>query len=108
MEAFIKKVSEEYDVIILDAPPILPVADSMVLSRLADGIILVIEYGKTTYETAVRSKENMENIGAKILGIVIKNIPIDINGGGYYYYSDEEYEINPKPVKVKKGLNTNV
>ncbi|HHU17210.1 MAG TPA: CpsD/CapB family tyrosine-protein kinase [Clostridiales bacterium] len=108
MEAFMERVSKEYDVIILDAPPILPVADAMVLSKLADGIILVTEYGKTTYETAVRSKENVENIGAKILGIVINNIPIDINGGGYYYYSDEEYEINPKPVKVKKGLNTNV
>ena len=108
MEAFIKKVSEEYDVIILDAPPILPVADSMVLSRLADGIILVTEYGKTTYETAMRAKESVEKVGAKILGTVINSIPIDAKGGGYYYYSDEEFEDKSKLRKTQKGLNINV
>lgn len=87
MQVFIKKVLEEYDVIILDSPPVLPVSDAMVLSQLADRVIFVTRYGKTTYDEAENAKQGMENVGAKILGAVMNDIPIDAEGGGYYYYS---------------------
>jgi succinoglycan biosynthesis transport protein ExoP len=109
MEAFMKKVSAEFDVIILDAPPILPVADAMVLSKLADGVILVMEYGATTHETAMRAKESMEKVGAKILGAVINDIPVDAGGADYYYYySDDGHENKSKLPELEKGYNANV
>ena len=108
MEAFIKRVSEEFDVIILDAPPVLPVADAMILSRLADGVIFVTKYGTTTYEMAVKAKENMDNVGAKIIGVVINGISIDEGIGYYYYYSDDGRVKSPKSAKTAKGLNKNV
>jgi Mrp family chromosome partitioning ATPase len=104
-----KKVSAEFDVIILDAPPILPVADAMVLSKLADGVILVMEYGATTHETAMRAKESMEKVGAKILGAVINDIPVDAGGADYYYYySDDGHENKSKLPELEKGYNANV
>lgn len=94
MEAFIQKASSECDLVILDAPPVLPVSDTAVLSKLADGVVIVLSYGNTTYETAIHAKESLEKVNANILGAVINNIPEknrNRSGYGYYYgYAEKE------------------
>jgi capsular exopolysaccharide synthesis family protein len=87
MESFINKVSQDYDMIILDAPPTLPVTDAAVLSRLADGVIMVISYGTTPHEMAVRAKDSLEKVGARIIGSVINRVPTKGFGAYYSYYT---------------------
>jgi len=85
MAAFLECIRQDYDMIVIDSPPVLPVTDAAVLSRIVDGIILVLGCGTTTVEMAVRAKDNIEKVGGRIIGTVINNIPT--KGNGYYYYN---------------------
>lgn len=89
MADFIKKVAEDYDYVLIDAPPVMPVTDAVVLSAAVDGVILVVGYGLTTYEAAANTKEQLGKANANILGVIINNVPIDSHGYYYYYYYDE-------------------
>jgi capsular exopolysaccharide synthesis family protein len=101
METFINMVSQEFDHVILDAPPVLPVTDAAVMSRLADGVILVISYGETSGESAALAKENLKNVNARIIGAVINNTPAK-GVGGYYSYS--YYGETDTKTKKRKSL----
>lgn len=79
--------TEMHDFIICDSPPVLTVADSLILSKLLDGTIMVTRADVTTYENAKNCIKSLANVNAHILGIGIN--AIDINKGAYssYYYS---------------------
>lgn len=103
MKIFIEKLKNDYDMIILDSPPVLPVTDAVVLSRVVDGTILVINYGTTIYEMAHRAKESLQKVGSKIIGTVINNVPIRGHGYAYsYYYYDNNGDTESKKNRRKK------
>lgn len=87
MRDLLKAIRKEYDFIIIDTPPILPVTDAQILANQCDGVILVINYGKTKLEHAEKSKTLLLNVKAKLLGAVLNNI----NGNYEEYYYDENY-----------------
>lgn len=89
MADFIKKVAEDYDYVLIDSTPVMPVTDAVVLSAAVDGVILVVGYGLTTYEAAANTKEQLGKANANILGVIINNVPIDSHSYYYYYYYDE-------------------
>jgi capsular exopolysaccharide synthesis family protein len=76
------------DVIVIDTPPSL-VADAQILSGKVDGVLLVIQPGRTHTETAQASLELFKRAGARIIGTVLNRIPRnrDYYYGGYKYYS---------------------
>lgn len=78
-------------IVIVDAPPLLPVTDAAVLSVQADGAIIVVTAGKTTYDLLKRALANVERVGGRTLGIVLNRMPK--RGGGYYgdHYGREYY-----------------
>jgi len=88
-------LSQRFDHILIDAPPVLGFADSIVLSSAVDGVILVILFGKTQKMVLQRAKDGLLNANAKILGVVINRVNMDLNGykdyyGPYHYYYGEE------------------
>ena len=86
-----ESLEERFDHIVLDSPPVLGFADSMILSTLVDGVILVISGGKTPRETLQRAKEILAQVNAKILGVVINRVNIHRSDYGYYYYRYQHY-----------------
>jgi capsular exopolysaccharide synthesis family protein len=60
-----------HDLVILTAPPVTAVADAAVLAPQVDGVLLVLAAGKTRRETAVRAKEQLAHVQARILGVVL-------------------------------------
>lgn len=84
MNTLLEQAKDEYDVIILDTPPVLAVTDAQVLANLADGVVLVVSSGKTETEAAKKSKELLESAKAKILGVVLNNKKVQ--DSQYYYY----------------------
>jgi tyrosine-protein kinase Etk/Wzc len=74
MREFIQEVKQEYDMVIFDSPPTLPVTDSSILGSLVDGVLLVYQAGRTSRHALLRAKIQLENANAKILGIVINNL----------------------------------
>ena len=84
MMTLLEQAKDQYDVIILDTPPVLAVTDAQVLSNLADGVVLVVSSGKTEIDAAKKAKELLESAKAKILGVVLNNKKVQ--DSQYYYY----------------------
>lgn len=70
----VTKLRESYDLVLIDSPALLPVADTTMLMPLADGVILTAIAGKTTEPQLRRAREICEGIDANILGIVVGNV----------------------------------
>ncbi|MGI6114160.1 MAG: CpsD/CapB family tyrosine-protein kinase [Mahellales bacterium] len=101
MEALLTKVKDEFDIILIDAPPILPVADASVLGTIVDGSIMLINYGQVDFDLAAKAKEQLEKVNARIMGVIINNIPN--NGDSYYYYYYYSYYDDDKGKQRKKS-----
>lgn len=74
----------ENAIVLIDAPPLLPVTDAAVLSSVADGAVVVIRTGKTTQEQLAQSLGNLEKVKGRILGAVLNYVPT--NGTDAYSY----------------------
>ncbi len=77
---------ENYDIIIIDAPPMGSVIDAAVISKRCDGMVLVIENGVISYRFARKVVDQLKVADAKILGVILNKV--DLSGKGYYgkYY----------------------
>jgi polysaccharide biosynthesis transport protein len=90
-KSMMESLGERFDHIVLDSPPVLGFADTIILSTSVEGIILVVLGGKTPRETLQRAKEVLHQVNAKILGVVINRIDIQRSDYGYYYYRYQYY-----------------
>lgn len=74
MRALIEQVSAQYDVVLVDAPPVLPFADTVATAPYCDGTILVVRQGKTREEHVRQTVEALEAVGSPILGTVLSMV----------------------------------
>ena len=90
--------------VIIDAPPLLPVTDAAVLTRSADGAIVVITHGGTLDTELQASLNHISNVHGRTLGIVFNRMRRSASGGYYTgdYYRDE-YQANHGKRKLKPG-----
>lgn len=87
MRMMILKLAAHYDHIIIDSPPVINVTDPVILSTMVDGVILVVQSGKSTRELLRRAKQELSGVGAKIFGVVLNNVDFKREG-----YDDYEYQ----------------
>lgn len=85
MQELLRGLSQQATVIV-DAPPLIPVTDASVLANRADGAIVVVSVGKTTYEILGKALGNLERAGARALGVVLNRVPRKGSGAAYYGY----------------------
>ncbi|RHW23493.1 polysaccharide biosynthesis tyrosine autokinase [Nocardioides immobilis] len=85
----ILRLRQSYDMIIIDAPPLLPVADASVLTTIADGAVLVVRHGQTTRDQVAEALNRLSQIGGKVYGIVVNMVAKRSIGSYYYYYYEE-------------------
>jgi succinoglycan biosynthesis transport protein ExoP len=88
----IKTFSAEYDVVLIDAPPVLAATDATIWGSIADGVVLVYQVGRVARGSLKRAKAQLDNVRANILGIVMNGLKADISPDfsyqdKYYYYS---------------------
>lgn len=74
MHNLIDELRTEYDVILIDTPPVLAVTDGLILSVLCDGVIMVVVAGKVEKERVKKAKSSLEHVNAKILGVVLNKM----------------------------------
>ena len=98
MKNILQCAKEEYDYVLIDTPPVLPVTDSLVLGRMVDGLILVIDSGEIKVEMAREVKNQLVHAGSNILGVVLNKVRSEHHGYGYgyYYYYGHEGEKHKK------------
>jgi polysaccharide biosynthesis transport protein len=87
MKNLLQIMSERYDHILIDSPPLMNVSDSVILSSMVDGVILVVHGGKSPRAVAQRARQELVNVGAKIFGVVLNNIDLRRDGYDGYYYN---------------------
>jgi capsular exopolysaccharide synthesis family protein len=84
MEDLLKRVRKDFDHIILDSPPVLPITDATILSSLADGVIMIVECERTTRAALSRACRIIEHAGGRLIGTVLNKV--DARRDGYYGY----------------------
>lgn len=85
MEILLKVLKQEYDLVIFDSPPLLPVTDAQILSFKCDGTILIIDRNKTKKADIMKAKAALTKSQAKILGTVLNNSMMPRNLYNYHY-----------------------
>ena len=99
MKTLIKDLRERFDIVLIDAPPLLPVTDAAILAAESDGAILISRHGKTTRDQVVAAVGRLESVEARLLGTVANWTPSRRNSYGYGY----SYGYAPEIGRVKKG-----
>jgi succinoglycan biosynthesis transport protein ExoP len=90
MADLLRLLEEKFDIVVWDSAPLLTVTDSLILSKVLDGTIIVARAGETTYESARRGVKSLRDIEAHFLGVVINAYDIkkgDSRYSGYYYHN---------------------
>lgn len=87
LHELILTLKENYDMIIFDAPPIIGVADTSMLIREMDGVVMVIQHRKYPKSVSSRAKSMIENMGANLIGVLLNNINISRDYASYHYHS---------------------
>lgn len=82
-------LSEKFDFIICDTPPVDVVADAAVLSAVCDGVVFVVRHRQTSRETVRRSIEALKTVNARILGIVLNDYEDETAASDNYRYHYE-------------------
>ena len=93
MISLVRVLSEMYDYVFIDTPPVSVVTDAAILSRYVDGVILVVRAGETTKQALNASKKALEDVNAHILGAVLNDFDVRKHsyGSGYYSYQYGKY-----------------
>ena len=86
MQNVLQRAKEQYDYVLIDTPPVMPVTDALIVSRFVDGMILVIASAEVKVEMAREVKNQLVNAGANILGVVLNKVRSEHHGYGYGYY----------------------
>ena len=100
MKRLIKEFSEQFDMVLIDTPPIIAVTDAAILAQEVDGVILVLASGEVNKEFAQKAKELLDKVGAKILGAVLNKVEMKTNE--YYHYYNYNGSEGPKSKKGKR------
>lgn len=102
MKRLIQKASEQYDMVLIDTPPIIAVTDAAILAQEVDGVILVLASGEVNKEYAQRAKVLLDKVGAKILGAVLNKADMNTSEHYYYYYYHGSDDSKKKQKRHKK------
>jgi non-specific protein-tyrosine kinase len=101
MGQLIERLKEEADVILFDSPPAMAVTDASVLGTLADGVLIVVDAGRTRRNAAKETAERLRQVGANVLGAALNRLKPGRSGYYYYYYY---YSQDGTKRRRKKGL----
>ena len=78
------------DIVVVDSPPVTALSDAAVLSTQTDGVLLVVDAGRTRREMAKRATEALGRVHARVIGVLLNRMP-SRGAGYYYYYSYDDY-----------------
>ena len=90
MKDVLAEVSEVFDIVLLDSPPVLAVIDSVVISSIVEGTLLVIQGGQTRRGPFLAAVEQLRRAKANIIGVVVNGLDLS-RDGGYYSNHDRYY-----------------
>ncbi|GAA2743619.1 polysaccharide biosynthesis tyrosine autokinase [Terrabacter aerolatus] len=93
MEQLIEDLTERFDYVLIDAPPLLPVTDAAVLSTIVDGALVVVGAGVVQREHVRRAIDSLDAVNGSVLGLILNRVKAKEGGAGYGTY---EYDYRPE------------
>lgn len=93
MKEFLNECKKDYDVVLIDAPPIGIVTDGAILASICDGTIFTVGSGQAQIEQAKKAKEMLDKVGSKTIGVVLNKLKVtkrNYNTYYNYYYAEEK------------------
>ncbi|MBE0644458.1 MAG: polysaccharide biosynthesis tyrosine autokinase [Bacteroidetes bacterium] len=91
MDRFVKLVRQYYDLVLFDAPPIIAMADTLVLSKYTDGTVVIVSADQTKSLGLTKAYEMLESNNARILGVVVNRFNANKMYYSYYRYYYQNY-----------------
>jgi succinoglycan biosynthesis transport protein ExoP len=85
MTKFMTFASTHFDHVVLDTPPVGPVADALIIGNFCDGVVLLVKGGSTPREQVIRARDKLQRANVRVLGVLINNLADDEPGYGKYY-----------------------
>jgi polysaccharide biosynthesis transport protein len=102
MAGLIEKWRQDFDYVVIDSPPVLPVTDAAVLSHRVDGVVVVARFAVSTRQSIIRAIRTLTDVQADCFGVIVN--AMDVRSSDYYYYSgsygDSQYSYgssDPRP-----------
>lgn len=90
MARLLGALANNFDYVVIDSPPIATFTDGVLLSTVADGVLLVVHSGKSSQDVIRRSQKMLQDTGSKIFGVVLNKVSLD-SYGRYVPYSQQYY-----------------
>src|SRR5450432_524363 len=85
----IESLARDFEIVIIDTPPVHVAADALILGSLADGVLMVLRAGRSEREAAKEALQRLSNVGAHVVGAVLNDPDHKVpEYGSYYYYYD--------------------
>jgi succinoglycan biosynthesis transport protein ExoP len=111
MMTLINQLEAEFDVVLLDLPPLLPVTDAALVSKLTRGVLLVVAAGRTHKGEFAGAVATLENVDARVAGVILTMMPTkgpDAYGYGRYGYGGYGYasEVSPPVTPIIRDNST--
>ncbi len=111
MEKFLTLMRQYYDIILIDAPPVIAMADTLMLAHLVDGVTLVVSADQTKLPGLQKAKEAIDANNGRVLGVVVNRFNANriyysyyrYYYQNYYYYSDEGTKVHRSKAKEEKA-----
>ncbi len=91
MQKILNLMSETADIILIDTPPVLAVTDAAALAPSLDGVLLVVQPGKTRMTAFKQTLEQLSQVNARVLGVVLNNVVTRGKSYGYHYKEYRNY-----------------
>ena len=111
MYTIMRQVKEQADMLVLDTPPVMAVTDAVVLAPRVDGVLLVVKPGNTKHSALQTAIEQLNRVGANVLGVVFNGVQLKgyryrYYSSSYYYYGYHEYYGQDGGKKKKRRSRT--
>ena len=90
LRSILDEAEREYDLVVIDSPPLLGFAEPLEIAALADSVIIVARAGRTNRSAVASVVEQLKRVRANIIGIVLNGVRADMSSQ-YYYYSPRYY-----------------
>jgi polysaccharide biosynthesis transport protein len=118
MRRLLLTLQTQFDHVVVDSPPVTSFTDGVLISTMVDGVLLVVHGGKSSRHVVKRSRQLLQDVGAKIFGVVLNNV--NLQSHDYYYYQryygsrdyksdgEEEIETAATATRASNGSNLNL
>jgi capsular exopolysaccharide synthesis family protein len=107
MQDLFSKLTQEYEFILVDSPPVVPVIDAVLIDKLTGGTLLVVNAGRTRKRDLASALKSLATVEAKLAGFTLNMVPSsesDVRRYGYYRYEEPQPEKESR--RRRRGSHT--